>query len=181
MRVINTEIPDVKILEPELYGDNRGYFMETFRQQWFEKLDVSDHFVQDNQSKSVRGTLRGLHYQIRNPQGKFLRVLKGEVYDVAVDLRESSATFKKWVGISLSEENNHGIWVPPGFAHGFYVCSDSAEILYKCTDYYSPEYERSLLWDDEELGISWPLGNDTVLLSEKDKNGTLLSDCEYYV
>jgi len=177
MNCIDTEIPDVKIFEPKVFGDERGFFMETFRADEFLKLGIEARFVQDNHSKSKQGILRGLHYQIKQPQGKLVRVISGEVYDVAVDLRKSSKTFGKHVGIVLSEENKKQLWVPKGFAHGFYVMSESAEFVYKCTDYYAPEFEQSLLWNDEDLNIEWPIIRDNIpLLSEKDKNAVRLKD-----
>lgn len=170
MEVINTVISDVKIIIPKVFGDDRGFFMETFRLSELDKLTGGKSFVQDNHSKSKQGTLRGLHYQIQHTQGKLVRVVQGEVFDVAVDMRESSPTFGQWVSEVLSAENKRQLWVPEGFAHGFYVMSETAEIVYKCTDYYSPEYDRSLLWCDETIGIEWPLvKREKPLLSEKDK------------
>ena len=176
-----TEIPDVIIIEPEVHGDHRGFFMESWHAQKFSDAGITNNFVQDNHSKSGQGILRGLHYQITQPQGKLLRVIQGEVYDVAVDLRQSSPTFGKWVGEILSSDNKKMLWVPPGFAHGFYVISISAEIIYKCTDFYAPSYERSLQWDDKDLNIDWPLVNDTPpVLSDKDSAGILFKDAKYY-
>lgn len=182
MNVIATRIPEVKLLEPKLYGDQRGFFMETWRESAFnELLGTPVHFVQDNHSASTKGVLRGLHYQIRQPQGKLVRVIAGEVYDVAVDLRRSSATFGHYSGHILSQANRHMLWVPPGFAHGFLVLSERAEFVYKCSDYYAPEYERSLRWDDPEIGIEWPFSSDmTVQLSAKDEAGLSLSQAEHY-
>jgi len=172
MKYIDTEIPDVKILEPKVFGDDRGFFMETFRVDEFNKHCSERAFVQDNHSKSSHGILRGLHYQLKQTQGKLVRVTSGEVYDVAVDMRESSATFGQHVGVILSGENKRQLWVPEGFAHGFYVISESAEFVYKCTDYYAPEHEISLQWNDPKLAIAWPLvSNETPSLSEKDKAG----------
>jgi dTDP-4-dehydrorhamnose 3,5-epimerase len=169
MKIISTAIPDVKILEPKVFGDDRGFFMETWNAHLFSELGIQHGFVQDNHSRSVKNTLRGLHYQIEKPQGKLVRVTRGEVFDVAVDLRKDSPTFGKWVGEYLSERNNRMLWVPPGFAHGFLVISDSADFQYKCTDFYAPEYERSIAWNDPELAIDWPLaGTDSPLLSVKD-------------
>lgn len=168
MNFTKTEIPEVIIIEPKVHGDHRGFFMETFRQQEFEQAGISSNFVQDNHSKSTQGILRGLHYQIQNPQGKLVRVVVGEVYDVAVDLRRSSLTFGQWVGVVLSAGNKRALWVPPGFAHGFYVMSPFAEVTYKCTSYYEPEFDRSLLWSDQELNISWP-DKVNVVLSDKDR------------
>ena len=181
MDIIGTSIPDVKILCPKKYGDHRGYFMETFRDSWFRENIADVDFVQDNQSLSTKGILRGLHYQIKQAQGKLVRVISGEVYDVAVDLRKSSPSFGQYVGQVISAENGYQFWVPPGFAHGFYVISDSAEFVYKCTDYYAPEHERSLLWNDTELNIKWPLiDGHAPLLSEKDQNATLFKQSEVY-
>lgn len=176
MKVIDTEIPDVKIIEPVVFGDERGFFMETWNQKKFEELVTGKptKFVQDNHSKSKKGILRGLHYQIENTQGKLVRVVSGEVFDVAVDIRKNSPTFGKWVGVYLSAENKHQLWVPEGFAHGFYVTSNEAEFVYKCTDYYNPSAEYSILWNDPELDIKWPLVNDP-LLSDKDNNANVLS------
>lgn len=177
MKVIDTSIPDVKIIEPAVFGDERGFFMETWSQRKFEKL-VSGRptsFVQDNHSKSKQGILRGLHFQTENTQGKLVRVTSGEVFDVAVDIRKSSPTFGQWVGVYLSAENKRQLWVPEGFAHGFYVTSDKAEFVYKCTDYYNPQAEQSIAWDDKELAIEWPL-NEEPMLSEKDKNALRLSE-----
>lgn len=172
MNIVNTPLEDVKILEPKVFGDERGFFLETFRADWF-KANVADvEFVQDNHSKSAQGILRGLHYQTKSTQGKLVRVVSGEVYDVAVDMRESSPTFGKAFGLLLSAENKKQLWVPAGFAHGFYVTSESAEFVYKCTDYYAPEYEQSVVWNDKDLAIEWPLVNGfEPLLSDKDKNG----------
>ena len=168
-------IPDVFLLTPKVFGDERGFFMETFRQSVFERHCGNYKFVQDNHSKSIRGTLRGLHYQLEKPQGKLVRVTLGEVFDVAVDIRESSPTFGQWVGAKLSAENKQMLWVPPGFAHGFYVCSDEAEFQYKCTNYYNPGDDYCIRWDDPELGIDWPLLKSTSpLVSEIDSRGDFL-------
>lgn len=165
-------IPDVVLLTPKVFGDERGFFMETFRQAEFEQHCGPYNFVQDNHSQSVRGILRGLHYQLQKPQGKLVRVTRGEVFDVAVDLRQSSPTFGRWVGATLSAQNKQLLWVPPGFAHAFYVTSDEAEFQYKCTDYYNPGDEYSLRWDDPTLGIDWPLvGEQMPTLSAKDRDG----------
>lgn len=172
MQYTPTAIPDVKLLEPAVFGDHRGFFMETWQQRDFNEQVGKFNFVQDNHSKSAHGILRGLHYQIKQPQGKLVRVVQGSVFDVAVDMRQSSPTFGQWVGYELSEKNKRMLWVPPGFAHGFYVMSDTAEFVYKCTDYYAPEYERSLLWNDSTISIDWPLVNgEEPILSEKDGNG----------
>ena len=181
MKVIDTCIPDVKIIEPIVFGDDRGFFMETWNQKKFDDLvtDKAISFVQDNHSKSKKGILRGLHYQTKNTQGKLVRVISGKVFDVVVDLRQDSATFGKWVGEILSEENKRQLWIPEGFAHGFYVLTDDTELVYKCTDYYNPEYEHSIKWNDENLNIIWPLIDDfPPILSIKDSNGILFKNCE---
>ena len=180
MRIITSSIPDVLLLESTVHGDDRGYFMETWRNSVFEEQGLDINFVQDNQSKSSRGTLRGLHYQLEFPQGKLVRVVSGEVFDVVVDLRKDSPSFGKWVGAMLSAENKKQLWVPPGFAHGFYVSSESAELLYKCTEYYHPEDEYSLLWSDETLAINWPLLDSTPLLSDKDWHAKPLTEAPVY-
>jgi dTDP-4-dehydrorhamnose 3,5-epimerase len=167
-------IPDVVLMTPKVFGDERGFFLETFRQSEFEKHCGQYSFVQDNHSKSKQGILRGLHYQLEKPQGKLVRVTRGEVFDVAVDMRSNSPTFGQWVGEYLSEENKRMLWVPPGFAHGFYVTSEEAEFQYKCTDYYNPGDEYSLLWSDHILNISWPISKE-VYVSEKDKKGILFN------
>jgi dTDP-4-dehydrorhamnose 3,5-epimerase len=174
MKITKTAIPEVLVFEPTVHGDSRGYFMETFRLNDFNDAGDSLNFVQDNQSKSSQGTLRGLHYQLNFPQGKLVRVLSGEVFDVAVDIRKSSPTFGQWVGELLSADNHKQLWVPPGFAHGFYVTSESAELSYKCTEYYHPEDDNSLLWNDSSIAIQWPLVTDSPLLSDKDKNAKTL-------
>jgi len=174
---ISTEIPDVKILEPKVFGDERGFFMETFRADEFEMQTRARALVQDNHSKSAHGILRGLHYQLEQTQGKLVRVVSGCVFDVAVDMRKQSATFGKWVGVELSAENKRQLWVPEGFAHGFYVMSESAEFVYKCTDYYHPQSEVSLAWDDPALAIEWPLVNgEAPKLSGKDSAGLAFSE-----
>ncbi|MBC7005805.1 dTDP-4-dehydrorhamnose 3,5-epimerase [Photobacterium sp. BZF1] len=178
MKVIDTKIPDVKIIEPAVFGDERGFFMETWQQEKFSQLVAERQFVQDNHSKSNKGILRGLHYQTENTQGKLVRVVSGEVYDVAVDIRKDSPTFGQWVGVLLSAENKRQLWVPEGFAHGFYVTSESAEFVYKCTDYYNPKAEHSIAWNDPALGIEWPLDGEPSL-SAKDAEGTLFKDAEY--
>jgi dTDP-4-dehydrorhamnose 3,5-epimerase len=176
MKVIDTKIPDVKIIEPEVFGDERGFFMETWNQREFEEKVTGKPtpFVQDNHSKSKKGILRGLHYQTENTQGKLVRVVSGEVFDVAVDIRDGSPTVGQWVGVYLSAENKRQLWIPEGFAHGFYVTSDDAEFVYKCTDFYNPEFEHSILWNDPGIGINWPLNNKYPLLSEKDQTGMTL-------
>ncbi|STR45476.1 dTDP-4-dehydrorhamnose 3,5-epimerase [Iodobacter fluviatilis] len=179
MKIIDTEIADVKIIEPQVFGDERGFFYESFNHTKFEAaIGRKVEFVQDNHSRSVKGVLRGLHYQVQHPQGKLVRCTMGEVYDVAVDIRKSSPTFGKWVGVTLSAENKRQLWIPEGFAHGFVVVSDMAEFLYKTTDYWFQEFERSMLWNDPELNIDWPC-SDQVQLSTKDKLGKLFSDAEF--
>jgi dTDP-4-dehydrorhamnose 3,5-epimerase len=173
MRFIPTIIPDVILIEPIIFGDQRGFFMETYKRSVFSEAGIDYEFLQDNHSGSQKGTLRGLHYQIRHSQGKLLRVITGEIFDVAVDLRQSSITFGKWVGAVLNAENKRQLWVPKGFAHGFYVLSDWAELTYKTTDVYSPEWERTLLWNDPTIGIEWPiLQGVEPILSGKDKQGS---------
>lgn len=170
-------IPDVVLMTPQVFGDERGFFMETFRQSEFEEHCGGYAFVQDNHSKSARGILRGLHYQYQQPQGKLVRVTRGEVFDVAVDMRKSSPTFGQWVGVMLSEQNKQMLWVPPGFAHGFYVTSEEAEFQYKCTDYYAPGDEITLCWNDPTLNIQWPLvSNQPSQLSSKDQQGLSFID-----
>ena len=181
MRFLPTEIPEVLLIEPQVFGDSRGFFMETWHAEKFAAAGLDLHFVQDNHSKSVQGTLRGLHYQIEKPQGKLVRVISGEVFDVAVDLRESSPFFGRWIGDLLSAENKKMLWVPPGFGHGFYVLSPEAEFVYKCTELYAPEHERCIRWDDPELGIVWPvLDQAAPLLSAKDLAGVSLAEAELY-
>jgi dTDP-4-dehydrorhamnose 3,5-epimerase len=175
MKVIDTKIPDVKLLEPQVFGDERGFFMETFRDEWFKQNVADRTFVQENHSKSIKGVLRGLHYQTENTQGKLVRVVSGAVFDVAVDMRENAPTFGQWVGEILSAENKRQLWVPEGFAHGFYVLTDEAEFTYKCTDYYNPKAEHSLIWNDETVGIKWPLEGEPSL-SAKDLAGKILKD-----
>mgnify|MGYP006176667227 CR=1 FL=1 len=177
MEVIDTAIPDVKIIEPKIFGDERGFFMETWRQDWFDTHVAVRKFVQDNHSKSRQGILRGLHYQLENTQGKLVRVVSGEVYDVAVDMRKNSETFGHWIGVILSAENKRQLWVPEGFAHGFYVTSETAEFVYRCTDYYNPTTECCLRWDDTDLAIDWPLvGGKMPLISAKDAAGAPLKN-----
>ncbi len=181
MKYSDTKIPDVKIIEPQVFGDDRGFFMETFRDNEFNELCATRTFVQENHSKSRQGILRGLHYQLKSTQGKLVRVTSGSVYDVAVDLRKSSPTFGEWVGMELSADNKLQLWVPEGFAHGFYVMSESAEFVYKCTDYYAPEHEKSLRWDDPTLAIDWPLvNNEPPLLSGKDEQGSTWDTAEFF-
>ena len=176
-----TALPEVMILEPQVFGDARGFFFESFNELDFHKATgLKVHFVQDNHSKSAQGVLRGLHYQIQHPQGKLVRVVQGEVFDVAVDLRKSSAHFGQWVGVHLSEKNHRQLWVPPGFAHGFVVLSDSAEFLYKTTDYWFAEHERSLVWNDPDVGIDWPI-DFMPQLAAKDQNGRSLKNADVYL
>ena len=175
MKIIETKIPDVKLLEPQVFGDERGFFMETFRDEWFKQNVAERTFVQENHSKSIKGVLRGLHYQTENTQGKLVRVVQGAVFDVAVDLRKNSSTFGQWVGEVLSAENIRQLWVPEGFAHGFYVMTETAEFTYKCTDYYNPKAEHSLIWNDKTVGIEWPLDGEPSL-SVKDLAGKVLSE-----
>ena len=179
MHFIKTEIPDVVIIEPRVFGDERGFFMETWQRKTFAENGIDFDFVQDNHSLSGKGILRGLHYQIRQPQGKLVRVAEGEVFDVAVDIRSGSQWFGKWVGVRLSAENKRMLWVPPGFAHGFVVLSDAAEFLYKTTDYYAPQFERCIAWNDPQLQIQWP-GAQTPQLSAKDAQGFLLAQAEVF-
>lgn len=179
MKVIPTNLPGVLIIEPRVFGDARGFFLESWNAKGFEEAGVGAGFVQDNHSLSSRGTLRGLHYQLRHTQGKLVRVVAGEVFDVAVDVRRSSPTFGKWAGIRLSAENKRMLWIPQGFAHGFYVTSERAEFLYKCTDFYDPSSEQSLLWNDPAIGIEWPIdAGSEVLLSAKDTAGKPLALAE---
>jgi dTDP-4-dehydrorhamnose 3,5-epimerase len=181
MNVIETALPGVLVLEPRLFGDARGFFLESWNARAFAQATGLDtHFVQDNHSRSRRGVLRGLHYQIRQPQGKLVRVVRGAVFDVAVDLRRSSPTFGRWFGVALTEDNHRQLWVPPGFGHGFLVLSESADVLYKATDYYAPEHERSLLWNDPAVGVEWPLAGMEPVLSAKDAAGLPLAQCEVY-
>ena len=179
MNVTPTAIPDVLVIEPKVFGDSRGFFLESWNQRAFAAAGIPAGFVQDNHSRSARNVLRGLHYQLRQAQGKLVRVIAGEIYDVAVDIRRSSPTFGRWVGLALSAENRRMVWVPPGFAHGFLVVSEAAEVLYKATDYYAPEHERAIAWNDPELAISWPLAGQPVL-SARDAAGTRLRDAEAY-
>lgn len=181
MEYIPTRIPDVVILEPKVFGDERGFFLETFRASEFNENCVPRDFVQENHSMSKQGILRGLHYQMEQTQGKLVRVMRGCVYDVAVDLRENSATFGQWVGVELSADNKRQLWVPEGFAHGFYVMSEEAEFVYKCTDYYMPQSERSLLWNDPTLAIDWPLVDGAApSLSAKDADGATWQDAQKF-
>lgn len=179
MKVVETSIPDVLIIEPKVFGDERGFFYESFNAAAFEAATgLKRQFVQDNHSKSQRGVLRGLHYQIQQPQGKLVRVVAGEVFDVAVDLRKSSPSFGRWFGTHLSAQNQRQLWIPEGFAHGFVVLSESAEFLYKTTDYYAPEHERCIAWNDPQLAICWPDAGVAVQLSAKDQVGRLLAEAD---
>ncbi len=182
MQAQRLAIPDVICFTPKIFGDDRGFFYESFNQRVFEQAiaQPAPHFVQDNHSRSAKGVLRGLHYQIQQPQGKLVRVTQGEVFDVAVDIRKSSPTFGKWVGEILSEQNNKQIWVPSGFAHGFLVLSETAEFLYKTTDFWAPQFERCIAWNDPAIGIQWPLHGTTPALSGKDAQGILLVHAEYF-
>lgn len=180
MKVIKTNLPEVLVIEPRIFGDDRGFFYESFNAKKFTEFSgVETSFVQDNHSLSAKNVLRGLHYQIRQPQGKLVRVVAGEVFDVAVDMRRSSPRFGQWTGVSLSAENKRQMWIPAGFAHGFLVLSDSAEFLYKTTDYWAPEHERCLQWDDPAVAIQWPL-QGTPVMSSKDQQGKSLADAEVY-
>ena len=181
MRFIPTQISDIIIIEPKVFGDERGFFMETYQAQRFAKAGIDVNYVQDNHSCSSKGTLRGLHYQIQQTQGKLIRTISGEVFDVAVDLRQSSPSFGQWVGVHLSAENKRQIWIPKGFAHGFYVLSEQAEVIYKADDYYAPEWERTLLWNDPAMGIQWPLVDGLPpILSPKDAQGLPLRKAELF-
>jgi len=181
MKFIPTDIPDVIIVEPKIFGDARGFFFESYRESEFAEAGITTTFVQDNHSGSRQGTLRGLHYQIRQSQGKLLRVIAGQIFDVAVDLRRSSPTFGQWVSTILSAENKLQFWIPPGFAHGIYVLSDWAELLYKTTDYYAPQWERTIRWDDPQLAIDWPLiDQQPPILSAKDTQGQLFMEAELF-
>ncbi|MXN77565.1 dTDP-4-dehydrorhamnose 3,5-epimerase [Burkholderia sp. 4701] len=180
IEVTATSLPDVKVIEPKVFGDARGYFFESFNARDFaSQVQAGVEFVQDNQSRSARGVLRGLHYQLRHPQGKLVRVLEGEIFDVAVDLRKRSPTFGQWTGVRLSAENTRQLWVPAGFAHGFVVLSESAQVFYKTTDFWHPEHERSIVWNDPDIGIEWPIDFEPVLAA-KDAAGQRLADAECY-
>ena len=183
MKVERAAIPDVLLLEPKVFGDARGFFMETWNARTFENLGIRAQFVQDNHSRSSKNVLRGLHYQVRQAQGKLVRVTAGEIWDVAVDLRRGSPSFGRWVGMKLDAESHRMLWVPAGFAHGFLVTSESAEVLYKTTDYYAPEHERTLLWNDPALGITWPLAGEPAAqpaMTDKDRRGTPLAGAETF-
>jgi dTDP-4-dehydrorhamnose 3,5-epimerase len=181
MKVTSTALPEVLIIEPAVFGDTRGFFFESFNQKDFAQVTGLDvNFVQDNHSRSAKDVLRGLHYQVGRPQGKLVRVVRGAVFDVAVDIRKSSVTFGRWIGIELTEDNNRQLWVPPGFAHGFYVLSESADFLYKTTDYYAPGLERSLAWNDPGLAIQWPMSGVLPVVSSKDMRAPALADAEVF-
>jgi dTDP-4-dehydrorhamnose 3,5-epimerase len=179
MKVLPTRLPEVLVIEPKVFGDTRGFFFESWNEREFELAEIRARFVQDNHSRSAKGVLRGLHYQIWQPQGKLVRVVAGEVFDVAVDIRRSSPRFGRWTGVRLSADTHKMVWVPVGFAHGFCVLSEFAEVLYKTTDFYAPEHERSILWNDPDLGIAWPLA-DAPALSAKDAAGARLRDAEVF-
>lgn len=174
------KIPEVILIRPKIFRDNRGFFLESWQKKRFSEAGLDLTFVQDNHSRSAKNVLRGIHYQIQQPQGKLIRAIVGEVFDVAVDLRKSSPTFGKWVSAVLSADNFNMLWIPPGFGHGFIVTSDFAEFVYKATDYYAPAYERSIVWNDPEIAIDWPLNGAEPILSEKDRSGSLLKDAEVY-
>ncbi|MGA2365006.1 MAG: dTDP-4-dehydrorhamnose 3,5-epimerase [Steroidobacteraceae bacterium] len=181
MEFVPTRIPEVVLIKPRVFGDARGFFFETWHERKFAAAGIAGHFVQDNHSHSTRHTLRGLHFQIRQPQGKLVRVSRGEVFDVVVDIRRSSPHFGQWVGVLLSDTNHHMLWVPPGFAHGYLALSDEIDFLYKCTDFYAPEHERALRWDDPEIGVQWPLPADArPVLSAKDAVAPLFKDAETF-
>lgn len=181
MKIIDTEIPDVKIIEPAVFADDRGYFLETWNAQGFARNGLNWEFVQDNQSRSHRNVLRGLHYQIENAQGKLVRVSSGAVFDVAVDLRRGSSTFGRWIGVELSAENHRMLLIPPGFAHGFLSLKDNTDLIYKCTDVYASRHERTIMWNDPEIGIDWPLApGEAPLVSPKDKVGALLKSADTF-
>ena len=180
MKIISTSIPDVFLIEPQVFEDERGFFLESYNKKKFQEAGIDIDFVQDNHSKSCRGTLRGLHYQIQQPQAKLVRVIAGEVFDVAVDIRRNSPTFGQWVGDYLSAENKRMLWVPVGFAHGFYVTSPEAEVLYKASNFYAPQWERCIVWNDPAIGIEWPSSNDLPILSIKDSAGKRLSEAELF-
>jgi len=181
MKYTQLNIPEVILIEPEIFKDHRGFFMEIFRDNEFRETVCDINFVQENHSRSSKGILRGLHYQIKQPQGKLVRVILGEVFDVAVDMRKSSPFFGKWTGAVLSAENSKMLWIPPGFAHGFYVMSEDAEFTYKCTDYYAPEHERCILWNDADIAIDWPIiAGLSPILSKKDEQGSILENAEVF-
>jgi dTDP-4-dehydrorhamnose 3,5-epimerase len=180
LKFIPTSLPDVLLIEPKVFQDERGFFLESYQKKNFSEAGIPFDFVQDNHSKSSQGVLRGLHYQIRQPQGKLVKVIAGEIFDVAVDIRKHSLTFGKWFGVSLSAENKQMLWVPVGFAHGFYVTSTQAELLYKATDYYAPQWERTIAWNDPSINIQWPIQDEPPVLSPKDEEGNLFSEAEVF-
>ena len=180
MKLLPTSLPEVLLIEPKIFEDERGFFFESYQKKKFSEIGISVEFVQDNHSKSQKGILRGLHYQIQQAQGKLVRVVHGEIFDVAVDIRKGSPTFGKWAGDYLSAANRRMLWVPPGFAHGFYVTNPEAEVLYKATDYYAPQWERTITWDDPDINIEWPISGITPILSAKDKAGVPLKEAEIY-
>ena len=180
MQFIRTQIPNVILIEPKVFSDERGFFLESYQKERFAEAGIDADFVQDNHSRSQQGTLRGLHYQIQQPQGKLVRVVAGAIFDVAVDIRRHSPTFGKWMGDYLSAENKRMLWVPPGFAHGFYVTSLEAEVLYKATDYYAPQWERSIIWNDPVININWPIDDAPPVLSAKDASGKLFAEAEVF-
>lgn len=180
MKIINTDIPEVKILEPEPFTDYRGFFVKIFNEKFFEENIFNAKFVEEDHSGSLHNVLRGLHYQINNPQGKLITIMTGEIFDVAVDLRKSSKTFGKYVSVVLSEKDKKEIWIPPGFAHGFYTLSDYAKIIYRTTTHYTPENDRTILWNDPDINIQWPIKNMNPIMSQKDMNGKLLKDAECF-
>ena len=180
MKITPTQIPEVKLIEPVVHGDARGFFLESWNKKTFKDAGIQEGFVQDNHSRSVRNTLRGLHYQVGRPQGKLVRASRGEVFDIAVDIRRSSPTFGQWTGEVLSESNHRMLWIPVGFAHGFYTLSEVSEFQYKCTDYYSPEHERCILWSDPDIAIEWPLLDELPMISDKDSRGCPLIDADLF-
>jgi dTDP-4-dehydrorhamnose 3,5-epimerase len=180
LNIFSTSLPEVLLIEPKVFEDERGFFFESYQKEKYSEAGIPFDFVQDNHSKSLQGTLRGLHYQIQHPQGKLVRVILGEVFDVAVDIRKNSPNFGQWAGAYLSSTNKSMLWVPPGFAHGFYVTNPEAEVLYKATDYYAPEWERTIAWNDPDINIEWPLKGTTPILSPKDRTGKLLKEIEVY-
>jgi dTDP-4-dehydrorhamnose 3,5-epimerase len=180
LKIIPSSIPDVLLVEPKVFLDERGFFLESYQKSRFKEAGIDAEFVQDNHSKSRQGTLRGLHYQIRQPQGKLVHVVVGEIFDIAVDIRRSSCTFGQWVGHYLSAENKRILWIPEGFAHGFYVTSPEAEVMYKASDYYAPQWERCILWNDPAIGIQWPLQDEIPILSSKDLKGLPLKEAEIF-
>jgi dTDP-4-dehydrorhamnose 3,5-epimerase len=181
MRLLQTEIDGVVLIEPQVFGDERGYFMETYNQNDFQKSGIFAEFVQDNMSRSIRGTLRGLHYQLDpHAQGKLVRVIQGVVFDVAVDIRKNSPTFKQWVSVELSADNKLSMYIPPGFAHGFYVLSETAEFIYKCTNFYAPDFERGFMWNDSEIDIKWPIQDNRVILSKRDGQFPRFQDAQLF-